>query len=109
MSGGERQRISIARAMLKSSKIVILDEATSSIDPENEEQLNIALKHLLANKTLLIIAHKLETISNAEQIIVMGKGKIESTGTHHELIQNSSIYRYFLSQWKEAVNWKLSM
>ncbi len=107
LSGGERQRISIARAMLKPSKIVILDEATSGIDPENEEQLNIALKHLLTNKTVLVIAHKLETIRNADQIVVMGKGKIENVGTHDELIQKSSIYQKFLSRRKEAISWKI--
>lgn len=74
LSGGERQRISIARAMLKDSNLVILDEATSSIDPENEEKLMIALKELLKNKTAIIITHRLTTIKEADQIIVVDNG-----------------------------------
>lgn len=107
LSGGERQRISIARAMLKPSKIVILDEATSSVDPENEEQLMIALDNLLKGKTVLVIAHKLETIRAADQIVVMDKGKIESVGTHRILLEKSDIYKRFISQREEAIGWKI--
>lgn len=82
LSGGERQRISIARAMLKQSKFVILDEATSSVDPENEKQLLIALKNLLKDKTTIVITHKLFTVRNADQIIVLKNGVIEQIGTH---------------------------
>jgi ATP-binding cassette subfamily B protein IrtB len=107
LSGGERQRVSIARAMLKPSQIVILDEATSSIDPENEEQLISALENLLSNKTVLIIAHKLETIREADQIIVMDRGKIENIGTHSELLEKSKVYKQFISQREEAIRWKV--
>lgn len=107
LSGGERQRISIARAMLKPSKIVILDEATSSVDPENEEQLMIALNNLLKDKTVLVIAHKLQTIQRADQIIVMDKGEIESVGTHETLLEKSEIYKRFVAQRETAIKWKV--
>ena len=107
LSGGERQRLSIARAMLKPSKIVILDEATSSVDPENEEQLMVALHNLLKGKTVLVIAHKLETIQGADQIVVMDKGKVESVGTHGELLEKSQIYQRFIYQRERAIGWKI--
>ena len=107
LSGGERQRISIARAMLKPSKIVILDEATSSIDPENEKQLLQALDYLLKDKTTIIIAHKLNTIKNADQIVVLDKGGIESCGTHTELMKKSPIYRKFVAYRESAANWEV--
>lgn len=108
LSGGERQRISIARAMLKPSKIVILDEATSSVDPENEQELVAALNDLLKDKTVIVIAHKLETIKNSNQIIVMDKGSIENVGTHDELMKSSSIYKKFIEQREKAIQWKLN-
>ena len=106
LSGGERQRISIARAMLKPSKIVILDEATSSIDPENEKQLLQALDYLLKDKTTIIIAHKLNTIKNADQIVVLDKGGIESCGTHTELMEKSPIYQKFVAYRESATKWE---
>lgn len=108
LSGGERQRISIARAMLKPSKIVILDEATSSVDPENEQELVAALNDLLKEKTVIVIAHKLETIKSSDQIIVMDKGSIENVGTHDELMKSSSIYKKFIEQREKAIQWKLN-
>lgn len=107
LSGGERQRISIARAMLKPSKIVILDEATSSIDPENEKQLLQALDYLLKDKTTIIIAHKLNTIKNADQIVVLDKGGIESYGTHAELMEKSPIYQKFVAYREIAAKWEI--
>lgn len=107
LSGGERQRISIARAMLKPSKIVILDEATSSIDPENEKQLLQALDCLLKDKTTIVIAHKLNTIKNADQVVVLDKGGIESCGSHSQLIETSPIYKKFISYRESAARWEV--
>ena len=107
LSGGERQRISIARAMLKPSKIVMLDEATSSVDPENEQELVAALNDLLKDKTVIVIAHKLETIKSSDQIIVMDKGSIENVGTHKELMKSSSIYKKFIEQREKATQWRV--
>ncbi len=107
LSGGERQRISIARAMLKRSRFVILDEATSSIDPENEKQLLIALKNLLKNKTTIIIAHKLSTVKNADQIIVLKEGTIEQVGTHDELSSIEGIYKDFLESRRKSEEWSI--
>ena len=107
LSGGERQRISIARAMLKRSKFVILDEATSSVDPENEKQLLLALKNLLKGKTTIIIAHKLATVKNADQIIVLKDGVIEQVGTHNELASKHGIYKEFLERRKQSDEWAL--
>ena len=105
LSGGERQRISIARAMLKQSKFVILDEATSSVDPENEKQLLIALKNLLKGKTTIVIAHKLSTVRNADKIIVLKNGVIEQIGTHTELKSKDGIYRDFITNRRKSEVW----
>ena len=106
LSGGERQRISIARAMLKRSKFVILDEATSSVDPENEKQLLMALKSLLKDKTTIIIAHKLSTVKNADQIIVLKNGAIEQIGTHDVLASEQGIYKDFIETRKQSERWE---
>ena len=107
LSGGERQRISIARALLKPGSIVILDEATSSVDPENEEKLMSALNELLKNKTAIIIAHRLSTIKNAGQIFVMDKGQIVQRGTHAELVRQDGIYAHFVGMREKAASWKV--
>ncbi|MGP1576067.1 MAG: ABC transporter ATP-binding protein [Treponema sp.] len=107
LSGGERQRISIARAMLKPSSIVILDEATSSVDPENEEKLMSALDELLKNKTAIIIAHRLSTIKNADQIFVMDKGRIVQHGKHTELMSEDGIYAHFVGMRETAAAWQV--
>ncbi|NEZ47272.1 ABC transporter ATP-binding protein [Clostridium niameyense] len=107
LSGGERQRLSIARAMLKKSNLVILDEATSSIDPENEESLMKALKELLKGKTAIIIAHRISTIREADNIIVMDKGKIVDQGVHNDLVQKNGIYHDFVKIRSEAISWEL--
>ena len=107
LSGGERQRISIARAMLKPSSIVILDEATSSVDPENEEKLMSALDELLKDKTAIIIAHRLSTIKNADQIFVMDKGRIVQHGKHAELMRQDGIYARFVGMRETAAAWKV--
>ena len=94
MSGGERQRIAIARAILKNSPIVILDEATSSTDIENEEKIQEALLEFTKDKTVIVITHKIKTIINADKIIYMDNGKILCSGTHEELMRDCSKYRY---------------
>ena len=98
LSGGQKQRISIARAFLKNSPIILLDEATSSLDAESEEKVQNAVINLTKNKTTLVIAHRLSTIISADKIIVMKQGKIVETGTHSELIKNSMIYKNLYSK-----------
>ncbi len=93
LSGGERQRLAICRAMLKDAPIVILDEATAYIDPENEALIQRALAGLVKNKTVIIIAHRLSTITNADQIVLVNKGTVEKTGRHEDLLTNSPLYR----------------
>ena len=107
LSGGEKQRISIARAILKNAPIVILDEATSSVDPENEHELLTAINELTKNKTLISIAHRLTTVRTAQQIVVVDKGQIVQRGTHEELAAQKGIYKTFLQCRKEAIGWKL--
>ena len=98
LSGGERQRISIARAFLRKSKIILLDEPTSSLDSETEDKIQIALKKLTENKTTIVIAHRLSTIQNSNKIFVIDNGKVVSIGTHKELLNNSNIYNNFYNK-----------
>lgn len=107
LSGGERQRISIARAILKDAPIVILDEATSSIDPENEHELLKAIAELTKNKTLISIAHRMTTVRNADQIIVLSDGQIVQQGTHQTLISQDGIYRNFLTIRTQSAGWQI--
>lgn len=107
LSGGEKQRISIARAMLKDAPIVILDEATANVDPENEDRLQKAIEELTRNKTIIMIAHRLKTVRNADQILVVDEGKIVQKGRHEELIGQKGIYADFVLGRKEAIGWKL--
>ena len=107
LSGGERQRISIARAMIKNAPIIIFDEATANVDPENEDKLQVAMEELTRNKTVIMIAHRLKTIKNANQILVLANGKITQVGTHEELIKTDGIYKNFIEARQIAVNWKL--
>ena len=95
LSGGEKQRLSIARAFLKNSKIILLDEATSSLDSETEQQIQEALSKLTLNKTTIVIAHRLSTILQSHKIFVFDKGEVISQGNHNELIKNSDAYRNF--------------
>ena len=108
LSGGEKQRISIARAMLKDAPIILLDEATASVDPENEVHLQQAISALVKNKTLIVIAHRLSTIRDADQILVVDNGKIVDKGVHVELIQQKGIYQKFWNIRQKARNWKLA-
>ncbi|HGN7292568.1 TPA: ABC transporter ATP-binding protein [Staphylococcus aureus] len=107
LSGGERQRISIARAILKDAPIIILDEATASIDPENEHLIQHAIDELSKGKTVITIAHKLETIKNADQIIVLCDGEIIQRGSHDELIQKPGMYQDFITIKSKSAGWKL--
>ena len=91
--GGERQRIAIARAMLKDAPIVVLDEATAYIDPENEALVQRAVGKLVAGRTVLVIAHRLSTITGADQIVVVNGGRIEATGKHEKLLETCPLYR----------------
>ena len=107
LSGGEKQRISIARAILKDAPIVILDEATSSVDPENEQALLSAIEELTKNKTLISIAHRLSTVQKSDQIIVIDNGHVKQKGTHDQLSKKDGIYRNFLKLRVEATGWQL--
>ncbi len=107
ISGGEKQRISIARAMLKDAPIIILDEATANVDPENEAELQKAIEALTKGKTIIMIAHRLKTVRNASQIVVLDKGEIVQQGTHKELMKQQGIYRDFVEMRERAAGWKV--
>lgn len=107
LSGGERQRISIARALLKDAPIVVLDEATASIDPENEQLIQQALTELTREKTVVVIAHRLATIEHADQILVVEDGTVVQRGTHEELLAQEGVYRRFVEARAEAEGWKI--
>jgi ATP-binding cassette subfamily B protein len=108
LSGGEKQRISIARAIMKDAPIIILDEATANVDPENEAELTKAIEELTRNKTIIMIAHRLKTVRKADQILVISSGHIAQQGTHDELMTEDGIYKNFVSERKEAVSWKIA-
>ena len=107
LSGGEKQRISIARAIMKDAPIIVLDEATANVDPENEKELMDAIDALTKKKTILMIAHRLKTVREADQIVVVDKGKIAEQGTHASLMRKNGIYRRFIDARKLAVSWKI--
>jgi len=107
LSGGEKQRISIARAIMKDAPIIVLDEATANVDPENEADLMKAIDALTKEKTIIMIAHRLKTVRNADQIIVIDGGKITQQGTHDSLMQADGIYRRFVESRREAASWRL--
>lgn len=107
LSGGEKQRISIARAMLKDAPIVILDEATASIDPENEHLIQEAISALTHGKTIVTIAHRLATIENADQILVIDGGTVAQRGTHEELLEQEGTYKTFIKIREQAEGWRI--
>lgn len=106
LSGGEKQRISIARAMLKDAPIIIFDEATANVDPENEDKLKAAIEALTQNKTVIMIAHRLKTIRNANRILVLNKAGIEQCGTHNELMLQGGLYRDLIESRSKAESWR---
>ncbi|TAJ09290.1 ABC transporter ATP-binding protein [Marinilabiliaceae bacterium JC017] len=106
LSGGQKQRISIARAMLKDAPIVLLDEATASLDPENEVYIQQAIQELVKNKTVVVIAHKLQTIRNADKILVLENGQIKEAGKHEELLVNNGFYASFWNTQQTTKGWK---
>ena len=105
LSGGERQRLSIARALLKDAPIILLDEATAALDPENETLIQHAISTLIKDKTVIVIAHRLRTVENADKIIVLNKGTIAETGTHAELMDKGGIYREMYRLQRESDQW----
>lgn len=107
ISGGEKQRISIARAMIKDSPVIILDEATANVDPENEWQLQQAIAELTKSKTVIMIAHRLKTVRNANRILVVEGGKIVQQGTHAQLMAQGGRYADFIGMRKQSIGWKL--
>lgn len=108
LSGGEKQRISIARAIIKDAPMIILDEATASVDPENEAELQTAIQALTHDKTIIMIAHRLKTVKDADQILVLDGGHIAQRGTHAELLEQTGLYADFIGLRQEAVGWKLA-
>ena len=108
LSGGERQRLSIARAILKDSPIIILDEATANVDPENEDRLQAAVENLMKDKTIIMIAHRLKTVRNADQILVLDDTHIVQRGTHDELVKQDGIYSRFIAQREQAESWHIT-
>ncbi|MBE2989954.1 ATP-binding cassette domain-containing protein, partial [Sneathia sp. DSM 16630] len=108
LSGGEIQRIAIARALLKDSKIILLDEASSAIDPDNEYELKLAISELIKDKTIIMIAHRLTSITNADEILVVENGKIEERGNNMQLMEKNQKYAYYMNLYHSANNWRVN-
>ncbi len=108
LSGGEKQRISIARAILKNAPVILLDEATASVDPDNEKHIQEAISALVKDKTLIVIAHRLYTVRNADQILVIDEGQLVQKGSHNELIRQGGVYRELWNKRMSARGWKIS-
>lgn len=109
LSGGECQRLSIARALLKDAPVILLDEATASLDVDNETQIQEAISKLVRGKTVLVIAHRMRTIEAADKIVVLDKGVVAESGTNDELMQRNGLYRKLVDLQTQAANWKLSV
>ena len=107
LSGGENQRIALARAILKDAPIIVLDEATAFADAENEHQIQLAFEGLTRGKTVLMIAHRLSTIQNADTILVFGDGKIVECGNHQELVNQNGIYASMWKEYQTQITWKV--
>jgi ATP-binding cassette subfamily B protein IrtB len=109
LSGGEKQRISLARAILKDAPIIVLDEATASVDPENEHLIQQAISMLSRGKTMVVIAHRLATIENAQQILVLDQGEIVQCGIHADLVNQDGLYRHFIQIREKAEGWRMQL
>nr|MCR5748173.1 ATP-binding cassette domain-containing protein [Lachnospiraceae bacterium] len=107
LSGGEQQRITIARAVLKNAPILILDEATAFADPDNENRVQAAFEELSEGKTLIMIAHRLSTVINADKICVMDDGKCVESGSHAELMNNNGLYKRMFDEYMRSIEWKV--
>lgn len=108
LSGGEKQRIAIARAILKNSPIIILDEATASIDPENEHLIQQTISELTKGKSVITIAHRLATVQNADQILVIENGQLAECGIHGELLKKDGLYKRFIEIRERAEGWHIA-
>ena len=108
LSGGEKQRISIARAILKDAPVLLLDEATSSLDPENEVEVQQAIEELIKDRTVVMIAHKLKTIAGADQIIVLDQGEVKEVGTHEELMEKQGLYHHLWNIQQTTEGWQIN-
>ncbi|MCR4599889.1 MAG: ABC transporter ATP-binding protein/permease [Acetatifactor sp.] len=107
LSGGEKQRISIARALLKDAPVILLDEATSSLDPENEVLIQQAISALVEDKTVIVIAHRLQSVCNADQIVVLDGGRVEEIGNHEQLLAKNGLYAKLWNEQNHAGNWRI--
>ena len=107
LSGGERQRISIARAFLKNAPIILLDEATASLDVENETLIQTALSRLIKDKTVIVIAHRMRTVENADKIIVLANGTVAESGTPNELMNKNGLFRHMVERQTASQNWTI--
>ena len=107
LSGGEQQRITIARAVLKDSPILILDEATAFADPDNEAKVQAAFDELSKDKTLIMIAHRMSTVMNADRIYVLDKGSLVESGNHEELMNQNGLYKKLFDEYTKSIEWKV--
>lgn len=107
LSGGEQQRITIARAFLKDAPILILDEATAFADPDNEAKVQAAFDELAKDKTLIMIAHRMSTVMNADRIYVLDKGSLVESGNHEELMNQNGLYKKLFDEYTKSIEWKV--
>ena len=107
LSGGERQRISLARAILKNAPVIVLDEATAFMDPENEEKMNAAINEIIKDKTVIVIAHRLSSIKNADKICVLKAGNVVAEGTHDTLMKESDEFKKLWNASTAAAEWEI--